>query len=624
MIDAWTARGASGALTYLRDEWSGPVPGVDGVLTAASGRRLSATRAGLLGIIGRVSSVYRDKPWLARYRAGQPGSIAPEYGTMLEAFRASLARASDGVAIRYFDGALTVADLDRASSALAAVLVARGFRPGDRLALYLQNNPAFVVGLLGAWKAGGAAVAVNPMNKERELLYLLSDSKARALLCLDGLYDFVAREVIGSGGTAVETVITTSELDWQTRCDSRVLSAPRLGRAAVEDGVLDLRDVVADGFVSSTQVLAPAPSPGDVAVLTYTSGTTGQPKGAMNTHAGMVHGCCTYREWMELTSADSVLGIAPLFHITGLIAHVCLSLLLPCPLVLTHRFHAGVMLDALREYRPTFTTGAITALTQLADKSALAGSPADDFASLRTVYSGGAPIAPAVSDAFRASTGVYIHNIYGLTETNSPTHAVPLGAAAPVDPVSGALSIGVPVFGTVARILDDDGAEAPVGEIGEIAVSGPQVIPGYWNRPEESAAALPGGELRTGDVGFMDADGWFYLVDRKKDMINASGYKIWPREVEDLLYTHPAVREVAVVGVPDRERGETVKAFVSLKAGASVTPAELIAYGRETMSAYKYPRLVEIIDELPKTTTGKILRRQLRDRPSPNGRTGAI
>jgi long-chain acyl-CoA synthetase len=576
-----------------------------------------------------VSSAYRDKPWLARYRAGQPGSISPEYGTMLEAFRASVARDPAAVAIRYFDGSLTLADLDRASSALAAVLIGRGFRAGDRLALYLQNNPAFVVGLLGAWKAGGAAVAVNPMNKERELLYLLSDSRARALLCLDGLYGSVAREVIGSGGTAVEIVITTSELDWQTRCDSRVLTTPHLRPTAVEDGVLDLLDVVAavgsDGVVGvngaavgADLAVESAPTPDDVAVLTYTSGTTGQPKGAMNTHAGMVHGCCTYREWMELTSADSVLGIAPLFHITGLIGHVCLSLLLSCPLVLTHRFHGGVMLDALREYRPTFTTGAITALTRLADESAVDGAPDEDFASLRTVYSGGAPIAPAVNDAFGASTGIYIHNIYGLTETNSPTHAVPLGAAAPVDPVSGALSIGVPVFGTVARILDDDGAEAPVGAIGEIAVSGPQVIPGYWNRPEESAAAMPGGELRTGDVGFMDADGWFYLVDRKKDMINASGYKIWPREVEDLLYSHPAVREVAVIGVPDPERGETVKAFVSLKAGASVTTEELIAYGRETMAAYKYPRLVEIIDELPKTTTGKILRRQLRDWPSPD------
>ncbi len=231
------------------------------------------------------------------------------------------------------------------------------------------------------------------------------------------------------------------------------------------------------------------------------------------------------------------------------------------------------------------------------------------------MYSGGAPIAPAVNEAFRARTGIYIHNIYGLTETNSPTHATPLGGVAPVDPATGALSIGVPVFGTIARIIGENGDEACVGEIGEIAISGPQVIPGYWNRPEESAQALPGGELRTGDMGFMDPFGWFYLVDRKKDMINAAGYKVWPREVEDLLYAHPAVREVAVVGVPDPYRGETVKAFVSLRPGVTATPEELIQYGKDTMAAYKYPRIVEIIDELPKTPTGKILRRELRDQP---------
>ncbi len=266
-----------------------------------------------------MSSPYRDKPWLARYRAGQPDSIAPEYATMLEAFRASVARAPATVAIRYFDDSLALSDLDALSDALAALLLARGFRAGDRLALYVQNNPAFIIGLLGAWKAGGAAVAVNPMNKERELAYLLGDSGARALLCLDELYASVARVVIESGRTAMETVITTSALDWQARCDERVLTVPRL---AVGDGAVDLLDVVAGGVGDSAPVSAlssvRAPAPADVAVLTYTSGTTGQPKGAMNTHAGMVHGCCDYREWMDFTPADSVLGIAPLFHITGL------------------------------------------------------------------------------------------------------------------------------------------------------------------------------------------------------------------------------------------------------------------------------------------------------------------
>jgi long-chain acyl-CoA synthetase len=190
---------------------------------------------------------------------------------------------------------------------------------------------------------------------------------------------------------------------------------------------------------------------------------------------------------------------------------------------------------------------------------------------------------------------------------------VPFGRRAPVDQASGALSVGVPVFNTVVRIVDDDGNDLPPGETGEIATSGPMVVPGYWNRPEATAQTLPGGELRTGDVGFMDPDGWFYLVDRKKDMIVASGYKVWPREVEDTLLRHPAVREAAVVGVPDEYRGETVQAYVSLRPGVQATPDELVAFCRDQLAAYKYPRRIEILPDLPKTPTGKLLRRELRD-----------
>ena len=399
-------------------------------------------------------------------------------------------------------------------------------------------------------------------------------------------------------------MITCSALDGQTRDDPRLFADTTRVR---HPGTLDLTGLVEQYAGRKPDPVAPRPE--DVAVLTYTSGTTGVPKGAMNTHGTMAFNAQTYRDWMDLTSSDSVLGVAPLFHITGLIGHVCLALLIPCPLVLAHRFHPQVVMDAIREHRPTFTIGAITVFIALAGAE---GVTKEDFASLRVVYSGGAPIAPAVNEQFMADTGLYIHNIYGLTETNSPSHAVPLNVRAPVDPASGALSIGVPVFNTVVRILDEEGNELPPGEIGEIAISGPQVVPGYWNKPEATEAALPGGELRTGDVGFMDADGWFYLVDRKKDMINASGYKVWPREVEDVLYGHPAVREAAVVGVPDAYRGETVKAFVSLKPGAEATPAELVAYCKEQMAAYKYPRSIELMAELPKTATGKILRRELR------------
>ncbi|HEX4248011.1 MAG TPA: AMP-binding protein [Pseudonocardia sp.] len=548
---------------------------------------------------------YTDRPWLARYSDGLPADLETEYGTLLELFNASVARAPDTEAIRYFDGVLTLAELDAASDALAVGLAAQGFAPGDRLAVYVQNNPAFVVGLLGAWKAGGAAVAINPMNKARELTYLLTDSGATALLCLEELYETVAKGVLDTGETQVRSVITASALDWQTRNDPRLFADTRKTR---HEGTLDLLELIEGNAGRKPE--AQAPKPDDIAILTYTSGTTGVPKGAMNTHATMSFNAQTYREWMGLTTADSVLGVAPLFHITGLIGHVALALLVPFPLVLAHRFHPDVVLDAIREHRPTFTVGAITVFISLAG---IDGVTKDDFASFRMLYSGGAPIAPAVTDRFEGQTGLYIHNIYGLTETNSPSHGVPLGARAPVDPNSGALSVGVPVFNTVVRILGEDGEEVPVGEIGEIATSGPQVVPGYWNKPEATAASLPGGELRTGDVGFMDADGWFYLVDRKKDMINAAGYKVWPREVEDVLYGHPAVREAAVVGVPDEYRGETVKAFVSLRPGVEVTERELIDYCKANMAAYKYPRSIEFIDELPKTTTGKILRRELRD-----------
>jgi len=217
-------------------------------------------------------------------------------------------------------------------------------------------------------------------------------------------------------------------------------------------------------------------------------------------------------------------------------------------------------------------------------------------------------------ERFEREVGPYIHNVYGLTETTSPSHAVPFGRRAPVDPTSGALSVGVPVFNTVVRILDDAGNELPPGEVGEIATSGPMVVPGYWNRPDATERTLPGGELRTGDVGFMDSDGWFYLVDRKKDMIVASGYKVWPREVEDTLVRHPAVREAAVIGVPDAYRGETVWAYVSLRPGISATPEELTEFCRAELAAYKYPRHIEVLPDLPKTPTGKLLRRELRQR----------
>ena len=550
-------------------------------------------------------STYDDRPWVDLY-GDQPPDYAIEFDDALSMFRAGLDRDPSGDALRYFDGVISRRELDELSDGLAVGLLANGFSPGDRLAVYLQNVPQFIIAMVAAWKAGGVMVSVNPMSRTRELSYLLEDSRATVLVSLESLYDQVAREVVPT--TDVRLVLTTSELEFQSRNDERLFAGTSRQR---HEGTTDFSEFVAQhrGQVPPRVDLGPD----DVAFLTYTSGTTGVPKGAMNTHRNVVFTAQVYRDWVRAgQDGGAIFGIAPLFHITGLIGHIAISMLAPAPLVLAYRFEPQVVLDAFVEHRPTFTIGAITAFTALLNAP---GFDKDQFASFTSIYSGGAAISPTAEQGFLAATGKQVHNAYGLTETTSPMTATPFGSPSPVDPTSGALSVGVPVPNTIVRIQDDDGRDVPLGEVGEIVADGPQVVAGYWGKPEETAANLPGGALKSGDVGFMNPDGWIFIVDRKKDMINASGYKVWPREVEDVLAEHPAVRESAVIGVPDERRGETVKAFVSLKPGASVGPEELIVHCRERMAAYKYPRTVELVDELPKTVTGKILRRELRGRP---------
>jgi long-chain acyl-CoA synthetase len=547
---------------------------------------------------------YDERPWLPLYADGQPHDIEPEFTDALAMFRAAVGRNPDGDIIRYFDGRITLRELDELSDAFAVGLLDSGFSTGDRAALYMQNVPQFVIAMVGTWKAGGIAVSVNPMNRARELDLLLRDSGARVLVCLEGLYRDVAAAVVDR--TDVATVITTSELEYQARDDARILG----GVERMElPGTVDMAGLI-DRF-RGQRPPSVSFSPDDTAFLTYTSGTTGPPKGAMNTHGNVVFNSQAYRQWCGLGQDDVVLGVAPLFHITGLIAHVTLSLLLGAPLVLFCRFEPSMAIETIRDERPTFTVGSITVFIALMNAP---NADRDALTSLTKIWSGGAPIPPSTVTAFSAAFGQYIHNIYGLTETTSPSHGVPEGVEAPVDKASGALSVGVPIYNTVVRIVGDDGEDLPPGEIGEIVTTGPQVVAGYWNKPDETASAIPQGALHTGDVGYMDDRGWFYIVDRKKDQINAGGYKVWPREVEDVLYEHEAVREAAVVGVPDEYRGETVKAFVSLRPGRSVTAEELIAFAKERMAAYKYPRQVEFLDEIPKTVTGKLLRRELRTR----------
>jgi long-chain acyl-CoA synthetase len=553
---------------------------------------------------GRCVNAYDERPWLTVYPPGLPRSLQPKHETMLDAWAATVASMPEAVSLHYLDRSLTHRDVDHASDAFAAALQDGGLRPGDRVGLYLQNDPQWPIAQLGVWKAGGVVVPLNPMMKAAELAHQLADAGAAVLVCLGGLHRIVDE---ARRQWPIERVIVTECGAW----------CGEVGRSQLPPSALELPDEssveVLEDLLRTCAGRRPegvAVSAQDVAMLTYTSGTTGPPKGAMNTHANCVFNSQLLATWFELSEDDVILGAAPLCHITGSIAHLGMSQVSGAAVVLTHRFDPAGVLAAIERYRVTTAIAAITAYIALMDDERVREH---DLSSLRKVASGGAPVSPAVVERFERVTGAYIHNVYGLTETTSPCLCTPLGVRPPVDPVSGALSVGLPVADALVRVVDLETREqVPPGTIGELTVEGPMVVPGYWHRPDETRHAIPDGRLHTGDVGFMDDDGWFFVVDRAKDQINAAGFKVWPRDVEDVLYQHPAVREAAVVGVPDDYRGETVKAFVSLNVGAAATVADLIEFCRQRLAAYKYPRQLEILDELPKTHTGKILRASLR------------
>ena len=556
-------------------------------------------------------SVYDRRPWLRQYREGVPDTLTPEWPNALAMWDHTVARTRrddpDATCIHHFEQALSFGRVDADSDALAAALVEGGLRRGDRVGIYVQNDPQWPIALLAAWKAGAIAVSLNPMFKAKELTYHLQDSGATVLVCQEDLYRSVAEDVVPD--TPVRRVLTTHPADWQSGGVPELI-ARSAGDKRVPDGTEDLKAVV--DTHAGQRPDRPDLGADDVAILTYTSGTTGPPKGAMNTHGNLVYNSQVYRDWPPLEPSDVILGAAPLFHITGIVAHMTTCFCSGLPLVLFHRFDPAEALRMLERHRATFTVASITVFMALMNHPDI---ETRDLSAFTKAVSGGAPVSPKIVERFEGATGAYIHNIYGLTETTSPSHWVPFGTRAPVDEASGALSVGVPVPGCVVRVVDlETGEEVAPGQQGELWTEGPMVVPGYWEKPEETAKGFPDRRLRTGDVGIMDDDGWFYIVDRAKDQINAAGYKVWPREVEDVLYQHEAVREAAVVGVPDPYRGETVKAFVALAAGKQATPEELMEFCRSQMAAYKYPRQVEILDELPKTPTGKFLRRELRDR----------
>ncbi|MGB8384612.1 MAG: AMP-binding protein [Dermatophilaceae bacterium] len=543
----------------------------------------------------------QDRPWSRWYAERRLGPLAahPDLVTMAAAAARS---APDRLALTYHGWTATHAELARLSDGFAAYLASRGVRRGDRVAVCLQTSPHFVVAALGAWKVGAILVTMNPMYREGEVAHLLGDSGAVAVVSSQQGYRTVVAPVLA--GTVVRVSVTTSEVDVIDDPDPRVFAG--LTDEAVE-GTDDLMTVARghadDGFP------AYQPAPGDVAVLCYTSGTTGPAKGAMLTHANIATTIALNSQWLGTQPGWVIYGTAPLFHVVGLVLQVAHALHLAGTLVLPYRTIPEVMLEHLVEYRPRFVVCPPTVYTAL---MAVPSATPEAFASLDLLYAGGAVLPPAVVERFLERFGKYVNNGYGLTETaGACVFAVP-GRRARMDEASQALSNGVPLPGMDVRIVGDDGQDLPIGERGEIVVKGPCVTPGYWQNPNETANAIHDGWFATGDIGFIDDEGMLYCVDRKKDMIVASGFKVWPGEVEQVLLTHPAVMEAAVVGMPDAYRGESVKAFVIPRPGSQVSPEELAAWCKARLATFKAPREVQVVADLPRTASGKVLKRELR------------
>ncbi|MGA5546211.1 class I adenylate-forming enzyme family protein [Mycobacterium sp. NPDC051198] len=547
-------------------------------------------------------------PWERQYPPGVTSDLVSPFQTLLEAWGSHLSARPDSPAVHFFDSTLTFAEIDRSATALAAAFRANQVVAGDRIAIYLQNDPQWLVTMLAAWRVGAIPVTVNPMLRKKELLHILTDCGARVLVCLSELYAQVV--AAARDETELRIVITTHPLDLTPDATVPPSIARYMADRELFPQTLDWQELMASH--SGDSLFCSEPTHFDVGALTYTSGTTGPAKGAMNLQGGMAHNAFVYTRWWSLCPDDDVIMvIAPIFHITGLIAGLGAHILSGAPIVLLHRFDAEQTLRAIERWQGTFMIAASTAFIALAEEATRLDC---DVSSLTKTASGGAPVSTALVSKVQDATGWTMRGAYGLTETTSPTHLGPGAIDSPVDPESGAQAVGVPVPGVSVKIVDvSDGHELTAGGVGEIVVSGPMVVPGYWQAPAESAHAIRNGWFHTGDIGKVTDDGWLFVIDRLKDLINAGGYKVYPRDVEDVLCQHPAVREAAVIGVPDAYRGETVKAVVSLSPGRAITPDELIRFCKDRMAAYKYPRLVEIVDALPKNAAGKVLRRELRN-----------
>ncbi|AQZ95743.1 long-chain fatty acid--CoA ligase [Halopseudomonas phragmitis] len=506
-------------------------------------------------------------------------------------------------AIIYYGAALSYRELQQQAEALAGYLQQAGVKAGDRVLLYMQNSPQFVIGFYAILRANAVVVPVNPMNRKAELEYLLEDTQAEVALCGLELLENIA-PLVGQHG--LREVIVSAYSEYAGECDG--IDLPEAVQLANEIPELP-------GLTAWQQALAAKHQPGpltagpdDLCVIPYSSGTTGNPKGCVHTHHSVMATTVYCSVWGNAQHDSVQLVSVPMFHVTGMQVCMNCSIYIGGTQVVMTRWDRKAAAQLIQRHGITSWRNISTMVVDL-----LSDPQIDqyDLSSLKAIGGGGAAMPVAVAEKLKLKTGLEYAEGYGLSETISATHMNPYHAPKPQ-------CLGIPIIGVDSRVVSlETLSEVEPGVTGEIVIHGEQVFQGYWNRPDATAEAfieLDGKRFfRTGDLGYYDEQGYFFLVDRVKRMINASGYKVWPAEVEALLYGHPAVQEVCVISAPDARRGETTKAVIVLAAGQQASAEEIIAWCQGNMSAYKCPKLVEFVSALPKSPTGKILWRALQE-----------
>jgi long-chain acyl-CoA synthetase len=552
------------------------------------------------------------QPWLEHYDAGVPKTLIYPEAPIHTLLEGAAKRHPSRMALDFLGLQMSYEQVWESARRFATALENLGVKKGDRVAVMLPNCPQFVIAFFGASMIGAIVVNTSPLYVARELEYQLRDSGAETLVILNQFYPRY-REVAST--VPVKRVIVTSVSDYLPFPKNMLYPV----KARREGTWVDVKPEQHIFYFKRLLEKYPAQparvqiDPDDLALLQYTGGTTGVPKGAMLSHRNLMANVNQAVAWTpdSRDGLEVTLGVIPFFHVYGMTVAMNMSIKLCASIILLPRFNTKDVLEAIQKHRVTMFPGVPTmyvAINNHADVKKY------NLQSVRICLSGAAPLPLEVAHTFQTLTGGKLLEGYGLTECSPCSHNNPINGERREG------SIGLPLPGVDARVVDEHGRTLPFGEIGELAICGPHVMRGYWQRPDETAkcireglddGATPGRWLMTGDMARIDADGYAYIVDRKKDMIDASGYNVYPREVEEILYQHPSVKEAVVVGVPDTYRGETVKAYVVLKDGETATSEQILEFCKLRLSAYKVPKQLEFRTELPKTLIGKILRRAL-------------